>query len=121
MLDACLGGGVMRSSRTGRALGCLLALAFVAVMLAGCSEKNGCEPTTETAQTEKKGVWRITPEEVKARMDDGDTFVFVDSRSAQSWKGSTKKLPGAIRVPSGDVVDYLDELPNEGILVVYCT
>ncbi len=54
-------------------------------------------------------------------MDDGDTFVFVDSRSAQSWKGSTKKLPGAIRVPSGDVVDYLDELPNEGILVVYCT
>jgi 3-mercaptopyruvate sulfurtransferase SseA len=111
----------MRSTRTGRALGCLLVLALAAVPLGGCSEKNGGEPTTETVQTEKKGVSRITPEEVKARMDGGETFVFVDSRSAQSWKGSTKKLPGAIRVPSSEVAEHLDEIPREGVVVVYCT
>ena len=110
----------MRSPRSRRALGCLSALAAVAVLVAGCSTKNGSEPTTETVQTEKMGVWRIAPEEAMARMDDGEAFVFVDSRSAQSWRGSTRKLPGAIRVPSGDVADRLDELPKEGVFVVYC-
>ncbi len=70
---------------------------------------------------------RITPQEVKQRMDAGEQFVFVDTRSRQAWDSSNVKLPGAIRVTAHEVEQHLGDIPNLGDIpdvhttVTYCT
>ena len=52
---------------------------------------------------------RVTAEEIKERMNRGEQFTFVDTRNPQAWGEGDTKLPGAIRVPAGEVEQYLDE------------
>lgn len=64
---------------------------------------------------------RVTAEEVKERMDRGEQFAFVDTRNPQAWGGAETKLPGAIRVPAGEVEQHLDEIPRDRVVITYCT
>lgn len=68
---------------------------------------------------------KVTPEEVNRWMDRGDEIVFVDCRNEHDWKESKEKLPGAIRVPAGEVLKHLSEIPKRGSkqrwIVTYCT
>lgn len=68
-------------------------------------------------------VERITKEQLKARLDQGDTPTILDVRLKYAYEHSTVKLPGAIRVPpyaldsvtipsGADIVAY-DSDPNE--------
>jgi rhodanese-related sulfurtransferase len=62
---------------------------------------------------------RISPEEVKQRMDLGQAIVFIDTRSPSSWGGSDGMLPGAIRIAADEIPDHLEELPHDGTIVLY--
>lgn len=64
---------------------------------------------------------RITVQEVKRRMDQGEQFVFLDDRNPQAWAEATTKLPNAIRVPADDVTASLADIPKERPLITYCT
>ena len=64
---------------------------------------------------------RVTVDEVKARMDRGEAFTFVDTRNPQAWGEATTKLPGAIRVPADEVEENLDEVPRDRTVITYCT
>ena len=64
---------------------------------------------------------RVTVEEVKERMDRGEEFTFVDTRNPQAWGAAETKLPGAIRVPAGEVEQRLDEIPRDRAAITYCT
>lgn len=64
---------------------------------------------------------RVTVDEVKERMDRGETFTFVDTRNPQAWGEATRKLPGAIRVPADEVEQHLDEIPRDRTVITYCT
>lgn len=64
---------------------------------------------------------RVTVDEVKERMDRGEQFAFVDTRNPQAWGEATKKLPGAIRVPSDEVDQHLNEIPLDRTIITYCT
>ena len=66
-------------------------------------------------------VTRITPEEVKTRMDRGEPFAFLDDRNPTAWSGSSVKLPGAIRVPADEAEKHLAEIPRDRAIVAYCT
>ena len=66
-------------------------------------------------------VTRVTPDEIKQRMDRGEPIAFVDARNPQAWAESKKKLPGAIRVPAGEVEAHLAEIPRDRAVVAYCT
>ena len=68
-------------------------------------------------------VERISKEQLKERLDRGDTPTILDVRLKYAYEHSTVKLPGAIRVPpyaidsvaipsGGDIVAY-DSDPNE--------
>jgi rhodanese-related sulfurtransferase len=68
-------------------------------------------------------VERITKEQLKERLDRGDTPTILDVRLKYAYEHSTVKLPGAIRVPpyaidsvsipsGADIVAY-DSDPNE--------
>ena len=64
---------------------------------------------------------KLTPQEVKARMDRGEAVAFIDARNPQAWQKATTKLPGAIRVPADDVADHLGEIPRDRPVIAYCT
>jgi rhodanese-related sulfurtransferase len=64
---------------------------------------------------------RVTVDEVKERMDRGEQFTFVDTRNPQAWGEADTKLPGAVRVPAGELEQHLDEIPRDRAVITYCT
>ena len=64
---------------------------------------------------------RITTDEVKARMERGEQFTFVDTRNPTAWGESDKKLPNAIRVPADELAQHLNEIPKDRAVITYCT
>ena len=66
-------------------------------------------------------VTRVTPDEVKARMDRGEKFTFLDARNPEAWAGSDVKLPGALRVPADEVEKRVGDLPEDRTIITYCT
>jgi rhodanese-related sulfurtransferase len=75
--------------------------------------------------TQQETTDRVTAEEVMRRMDRGEAVIFVDTRNPQAWSQSNEKLPGAIRIPVGEVEGHLNEIPKSGPkdrwIVTYCT
>lgn len=66
-------------------------------------------------------ITRVTPDEIKQRMDRGEQFVFVDTRNPKAWEESDTKLPGAIHVPADQVDRYLKTIPHDRAIITYCT
>lgn len=64
---------------------------------------------------------RVTVDEIKARMDRGEEFTFIDSRNSKAWEEAKTKLPGAIRVPVNEAEQYLAQIPGGRTAVIYCT
>ena len=64
---------------------------------------------------------RVTVDEVKERLDRGEQFAYIDSRNPQAWGEAETKLPGAIRVPAGELEQHLDEIPRDRAVITYCT
>ena len=65
-------------------------------------------------------VARITPEELKGKLDAGEHIVIVDVRHALDFEADPFKIPGALRIPSEQVESYPD-VPADREVVVYCT
>ena len=64
---------------------------------------------------------RVTVDEVKERMDRGETFTFVDTRNPKAWGEAKTKLPKAIRATADEVEQHLDEIPRDRSVITYCT
>jgi rhodanese-related sulfurtransferase len=64
---------------------------------------------------------RVTIDEVKARMDRGEQFTFVDARNPAAWAEAETKLPGALRIPADEVEQHLSEISHERTVITYCT
>jgi len=67
---------------------------------------------------------KLTPDQVKAKLDAGEPVTFLDDRSPGAWDASDAKLPGALRVPPGELERHLAELgttPKDETVVTYCT
>ena len=66
-------------------------------------------------------VTRVTVDELKERMARGEQFAFIDTRNPKAWGEAREKLPRAIRVPSEEVEQHLDEIPKDRAVITYCT
>ena len=64
---------------------------------------------------------RVTVDEVKARLDRGEKFTFVDTRNPKAWAEADTKLPNAIRVSAEEVEQHLDQIPHDRAVITYCT
>jgi len=64
---------------------------------------------------------RITVDELKKRMEVGETFTVIDVRNPQAWAESDAMLPEAIRVPLDKLEENLPRIPKSRPMVVYCT
>ena len=64
---------------------------------------------------------RLTVDQAKQLIDEGQVVLFIDSRNPIAWGSSRVKLPGALRVPIDEVERHLAALPRDRHLIVYCT
>jgi rhodanese-related sulfurtransferase len=64
---------------------------------------------------------RITIDEVKMRLDNGEPALFIDTRNPHDWGESDVKLPGALRIHFSELEQHLSELPRDRLIVTYCT
>lgn len=64
---------------------------------------------------------KLTPRQVKSKLDAGQAVAFLDDRGQEAWDRSDEKIRGAIRVPADRVDEHLDEVPRDRTIVTYCT
>ena len=62
---------------------------------------------------------RMTKEQLKALLNDPD-LVILDVRTSRDWKGSEKKIKGAIRINPKGFESWAHKYPKDKTLVLYC-
>jgi hypothetical protein len=65
-------------------------------------------------------VARITPEELKQKLDSGEEVMIIDVRHALDFEADPYLIPGTLRIPSEQLESY-PEVPKDREVVVYCT
>ncbi len=64
---------------------------------------------------------RITPEELKQKLDAGEDIVVVDLRSSTEFDADGIKLPGAVHMRPDELDERHQEIPRDRDVVLYCT
>lgn len=64
---------------------------------------------------------RITPEELKQKLDAGEDMVIVDLRHALDFGALPKMIPGALRMEAQDLQEKNGLLPGDREIILYCT
>ena len=64
---------------------------------------------------------RITIEEVKHRLDRGEKIFIIDTRSPAAWSSSDIKIKDAVRIHYNELGEHLSEIPEDRMIVSYCT
>jgi membrane protein DedA with SNARE-associated domain len=66
-------------------------------------------------------IMRITPEELKTKMDGGEDVMIVDVRDRIDFEAEPKIIPGALHLTIEDLDERHREIPRERDIVLYCT
>jgi membrane protein DedA with SNARE-associated domain len=64
---------------------------------------------------------RVSPEELKSKLDAGEPLVIVDLRHPLDFLPYPQVLPGAIRLLPSEVEQRHDEIPRDREIILYCT
>jgi len=64
---------------------------------------------------------RITPEELHQRMSAGEEFIIVDIRQNLRFDPKSGFIPGALRIPPGEIDRHAPTLDKERWIIMYCT
>jgi hypothetical protein len=65
-------------------------------------------------------VARVTPEELKQKLDSGEDILIIDVRHSLDFEADPYIIPGALRIPSEQLESYRQVLQDREV-VVYCT
>jgi rhodanese-related sulfurtransferase len=66
-------------------------------------------------------VARITPDELKRKLDAGDDIEIVDMRHALDFEAEPETIPGANFIPLEEFGERYKEIPHDREVVLYCT
>jgi rhodanese-like protein len=67
------------------------------------------------------GRLRITVDELKRRLDAGEDFTIIDTRSPEAWAQSETMIPESVRIPVDQLEQKLSAIPRTRPVVAYCT
>ncbi len=91
----------------------LVALVIVVILVAGCSTPSAPPVTTMDE------VPRISPTEVRNKLDSGFNFVIIDTRSQVAYEES--HITGSISIPLEEIAGRAGELKRYDEIITYCT
>jgi membrane protein DedA with SNARE-associated domain len=66
-------------------------------------------------------IGRITPAELKEKIDAREELVIVDLRHSLDFEADPETIPGAFRMDVKDLEDKNDQLPPDREVILYCT
>jgi membrane protein DedA with SNARE-associated domain len=66
-------------------------------------------------------VARISVEELKQKIDEGEELAIVDLRHSLDFEADPETIPGAFRMDSSELQDKTDRLPHDREVILYCT
>ena len=64
---------------------------------------------------------RITPDELKRRVETGEDLTIIDVRNPHAWAQSDAMIPGGIRLSLDKMEESLPKIPKNKPVVAYCT
>ena len=64
---------------------------------------------------------RLTPEDVRQRIKEGDDFHILDLRHDYDFDAFPHLLPGAVRVPMESIDRHNGSIPKDSDIVLYCS
>jgi membrane protein DedA with SNARE-associated domain len=64
---------------------------------------------------------RITVQELKKKIDDGEDLVIVDLRHSMDFEADPETIPGAFRMDAAELQEKTDRLPLDREVILYCT
>ena len=64
---------------------------------------------------------RITPEELKEKIDAAEEIVIVDLRHSMDFEADPETIPGAFRMDAKELEEKNDRLPRDREVILYCT
>jgi membrane protein DedA with SNARE-associated domain len=64
---------------------------------------------------------RITPRELKRKIDAGEDVVIVDLRHSVDFEANPETIPGAFHMDAKELEERNDRLPRDREVVLYCT
>jgi membrane protein DedA with SNARE-associated domain/rhodanese-related sulfurtransferase len=64
---------------------------------------------------------RITPEELKRRMDAREDLVIVDLRSSLEFDSEPETIPGAVHMDAADLEEAFEVIPRDREIVLFCS
>ncbi len=99
--------------RLGEWLGLLLACALAAYILWKYVQRRRVIGALRVA--------RITPAELKSRIDAGEEVLIVDLRHPLDFEAEPHLIPGALRVAPDEIEERHVEIPRDRDVVLYCT
>ncbi len=71
--------------------------------------------------TDSSRVPRITVDELKAKLDRGESIVILDVRSGGAYRSSKVRIKGAVRMAYNELDERFVELPMGREIITYCT
>jgi membrane protein DedA with SNARE-associated domain len=66
-------------------------------------------------------VSRISVEELKRKLDEGEKLAIVDLRHSLDFEADPETIPGAFRMDSSELQDKTNRLPQDREVILYCT
>jgi membrane protein DedA with SNARE-associated domain len=66
-------------------------------------------------------VARISPEDLRRKLEGGEEVVVVDLRGALDFAADPRTIPGALRVSAEELAERHDLIPRDREIVLYCT
>lgn len=66
-------------------------------------------------------VSRISVEELKRKLDEGEELAIVDLRHSLDFEADPETIPGAFRMDSSELQDKTNRLPQDREVILYCT
>jgi membrane protein DedA with SNARE-associated domain len=66
-------------------------------------------------------IGRITADELKKKLDEGEDLVIVDLRHSLDFEADPETIPGAFRMDAKELEEKNDRLPRDREVILYCT
>jgi len=72
------------------------------------------------ASTAPQHIPQISPEAVRARMDEGRAVTVIDVRQPAAYNSSPLTILGALRLPPDEISQRYREIPADHPIVTFC-